>query len=281
MDGVRAVACLVVVIHHAGVPGFGPMGQVGVDVFFVLSGYLITGILRRHIETGNLNYGAFCRARVRRLVPALAAMVAIVTLAGAAISLSFGAKLAISAMVSLAYISDFNRVMGWGLNLDFGHTWTLALEMQFYLVWPWALALIMRSPRPGAILWGMTAAFAALYPFSPPVWADANPVPLLIGAALAFRRVTLPAQLDWIVKALSWRPLVSLGLLSYGVYLWHPVVAQVLRGEDWTVRAAVTVTLSIALAALSYLTIERWAGCAKAPLWPSRSSVQAVTEAAA
>ena len=76
IDGLRALAVLVVVLFHAKVPGFSG-GFVGVDVFFVISGYLITGIIQSEVQNGSFSFARFYERRVRRLLPALYAMVAL------------------------------------------------------------------------------------------------------------------------------------------------------------------------------------------------------------
>ncbi|HSW03486.1 acyltransferase family protein, partial [Aquabacterium sp.] len=80
VDGLRAVAVLPVVLFHAGVPGFGG-GYVGVDVFFVISGYLITGILLRAVQAQHFSIAHFYERRIRRIVPALFAVLAASTVA--------------------------------------------------------------------------------------------------------------------------------------------------------------------------------------------------------
>ena len=151
IEGLRAVAILLVVAAHAKVSWLAG-GFVGVDVFFVLSGYLITGLLLQEIDkTGHLRFLNFYARRLRRLLPALL-LVLICTCLAAAVVLAPGQQgdLAIAAATASVWLSNLHFAFtqldyfspGAASNL-FLHTWSLGVEEQFYLVWPalmlWAL----------------------------------------------------------------------------------------------------------------------------------------------
>jgi peptidoglycan/LPS O-acetylase OafA/YrhL len=151
IEGLRAVAILLVVAAHARVAWLAG-GFVGVDVFFVLSGYLITGLLVQEIQTtGGLRFAAFYARRLRRLLPALLLMLAVVCILGwlliappeqpgqatAAASAAMWLSNFYFAFSHLAYFSQ-----GAETNL-FLHTWSLGVEEQFYLVWPLLLILAL------------------------------------------------------------------------------------------------------------------------------------------
>lgn len=150
IDGLRAVAIFIVVAFHVGAPGFSG-GLVGVDVFFVISGFLITGLLAREQDrTGRIDILDFYARRVRRIVPALGLVLATVMALGLAVLLPTGEQqslatsvLAVVGFVSNIYFkivqSDYFGTRAHGLPLL--HTWTLAVEEQFYLIWPLALAM--------------------------------------------------------------------------------------------------------------------------------------------
>ncbi len=150
IDGLRAVAIAAVVIHHA-FPQVLPGGFVGVDLFFVISGYLITGIIAGELAAGRFRLSRFYERRVRRIVPALAAMLAGVSLAGWAILTptdfyEFAKALTASAVFgsNLLFargVDYFGSADGSGALL---HTWTLGVEEQFYLLFPLALMLASR-----------------------------------------------------------------------------------------------------------------------------------------
>ena len=149
IEGLRGVAILLVVAFHLDLPGFRG-GFIGVDVFFVLSGYLITGLLAQELEaTGRIQVLAFYARRVRRLLPA-----ATVMLGGTVLLLSLffspdeRAVFARSALAAAIYVSniEFQRDSSDYFARDasqnpFLHTWSLSLEEQFYLVWPVLLIL--------------------------------------------------------------------------------------------------------------------------------------------
>ena len=154
IDGLRAVAVLMVVLHHAA-PGFLPGGFIGVDVFFVISGYLITRILLHDLEEGTLHLPRFYARRIRRLFPALAACLAATLAVGWLILLpeelrSLSATTAMAALsISNIYLSGQSSYFApeIGQNPLF-HTWSLALEEQFYLLFPLlVLACWRASPR--------------------------------------------------------------------------------------------------------------------------------------
>ncbi len=182
IEGLRGIAVLLVVLYHAEVPGFSG-GYVGVDVFFVLSGYLITGILVKEVEeTGRVDLLRFYARRARRLLPAAALLLACV---GAFAFVYYAPlaqiDLAKTALASAAYVS----------NLFFGlratdylavdaetnpllHMWSLSVEEQFYLFWPalvlgLLVGLSFRKPRRTPTLnrrrlvWGIVAVATASF----------------------------------------------------------------------------------------------------------------------
>lgn len=147
IEGLRGLAILLVVAYHAGVPGFGG-GFVGVDVFFVLSGYLITGLLRAEwVATGRIDLWSFYARRVRRLFPAAAVMLVVVMAAAWFLLAPWEVSLlAGSARAAAGYLSNVRFAMnatdylGGGNGSDlFLHTWSLSVEEQFYLTWPLVL----------------------------------------------------------------------------------------------------------------------------------------------
>ena len=154
IEGLRGLAVLLVVLFHAGVPGFSG-GYVGVDVFFVLSGYLITGLLASEVErTGRVGFAAFYARRVRRLLPASALMLAAVVAVGALVLSPLEQLLFVrTARATALYASNlwFTRALDYfGPNADANpllHTWSLAVEEQFYLVWPLIVAFAVRRSR--------------------------------------------------------------------------------------------------------------------------------------
>ncbi|AKK30771.1 acyltransferase family protein [Mycobacterium sp. EPa45] len=145
IEGLRAVAVVAVVLFHASVPGLGG-GYVGVDVFFVISGFLITGLLWREVSsTGSVRLRAFYGARARRLLPASAAVGVVTMLAATFLLPPLQAPTVLyDGILSALYVSNY-RFMLEGVNYfsaanhlspsPFLHYWSLGVEEQFYLVW--------------------------------------------------------------------------------------------------------------------------------------------------
>jgi len=167
VDGLRAISVIAVVLFHAGSSKFGG-GFVGVDIFFVVSGFLITRLIVDEVErTGAFRFSEFYARRARRLFPALF-VVLILTFVAAVCFFApddferFGEEL-FSALVSLSNI-HFWRASGYfdvaSQYKPLLHTWSLAVEEQFYLVWPFAVVALFRAGGKVAVLIGLALAGA-------------------------------------------------------------------------------------------------------------------------
>jgi peptidoglycan/LPS O-acetylase OafA/YrhL len=157
IDGLRAIAILSVVFYHAGFPGFSG-GFVGVDVFFVISGFLISALLfNEAVTTGRVNLSAFYARRVRRLMPAGLLVVAVTLLLGGIFMAPVSddqRSLARSAMAVAFFGSNFfffNMTHGYfdapTFRMPLLHTWSLAIEEQYYLIWPLLMLVVFRFSR--------------------------------------------------------------------------------------------------------------------------------------
>lgn len=158
IDGLRAVAVLGVLLFHA-FPKALPGGFIGVDVFFVISGFLITGVLKGQCEQGRFSLLTFYERRVRRIIPALAFMLAAVTVVAGLFLPPADLRAYGASLVSVALFGS--NVYFWLKGGYFDgpahekpllHTWSLSVEEQFYILWPLAIFALYATPlrrRPG------------------------------------------------------------------------------------------------------------------------------------
>jgi peptidoglycan/LPS O-acetylase OafA/YrhL len=303
LDGIRALAVLAVVGHHAFVPGF-ENGRAGVDVFFVLSGYLITTLLAQEHATGGIRLGAFYLRRARRLYPALLGMLALfLSLSG----LLWGYTAWRDALIAGLYLSDYIRPE------HLSHTWSLAVEEQFYLLWPLVVMGLMRLPnRTRVCLLVLAYALGTIWrcrfmgDFDQSYFGiDTHCTGLILGSLLAFVPTSKwwglaalpltwlvyasrqPAELVitqsewmgaawvlWAASGAAWpltaKPLVFLGRISYGIYLYHWLIADYcyrVLDQHWKGILWPSLLGGIALATLSYYTVERVYRVRKSPTY--------------
>lgn len=160
LNGLRGIAVFAVVFYH-GAPHRFPGGMLGVDLFFVISGYLITTLLAGEYEkTGKIQFSKFYFRRFLRLAPALmAACVLFGIVASLVDPARFVEHWKDSGIASL-YMGNWTRAIGWGRPEWLGHTWSLAIEEQYYLLWPIALTMLLRNVRKWIV--GIVAALALL-----------------------------------------------------------------------------------------------------------------------
>jgi peptidoglycan/LPS O-acetylase OafA/YrhL len=142
LDGLRGLAVLSVVAAHLHmIPG----GVVGVDMLLVLSGFLITVLLVEEWDKkGEISLGAFYRKRFLRVLPPLVAMLVLGSIVGVLIGYNTSAIAIKESLLTLGFISNWHTIHHTNMP-TFGHTWTLSLEVQFYLIWPVALAFMLRA----------------------------------------------------------------------------------------------------------------------------------------
>jgi peptidoglycan/LPS O-acetylase OafA/YrhL len=314
LDGLRGLAIAGVVFFHA----FGqPIGGfLGVDLFFVLSGFLITTLLlEEHAAEGRILLRAFYRRRALRLLPALAPVVVAFLLLTIAHP-SERIRILTAAAAAIFYVSNLMWAFGHpgGIQAAIGPLWSLAQEEQFYLLWPPLLILLLRR-RARGIGWALLALALALtvnrivlsfvgMPWHRVYFApDTHSSGILAGCALAFawragalRRwpeggdalvlglllllaafiatgpagnvlgiplaelaaiglitSVLAAPGSVLPRALAWAPLRGLGRISYGLYLWHVLVAQLFHNR----HPLLALLVAVLVAVISYKAIEK------------------------
>jgi peptidoglycan/LPS O-acetylase OafA/YrhL len=332
LDGLRGLAVLgVIAVHVNLLEG----GGIGVDVFFVLSGFLITSLLLEEWDrTGSVDFRSFYIRRALRLLPALLVVLAtvalLVVLAQVTTLRGFGQPELNGIVTSFFYVTNYARALG----LDVGalhHTWSLAIEEQFYILWPPLLVFLLRRrlnrlqiagglvavmlviaawralswklvgfdwafhtldahadglaagcvvacvatagllPAGGAMLRLLQlsamagAAFlllatATLSNLETPLYAGGYTIVVTSSALIV--AALMATQGGFAHGVLGGRPLVLLGRISYGVYLWHYLVVALLTPEGAVVPegagpVAAVFAISIGVAATSYYLLEQ------------------------
>ncbi|MBD7958827.1 acetyltransferase [Microbacterium sp. Sa4CUA7] len=220
LDGLRAIAVTLVVVYHL-FPAWGlTSGFLGVDVFFVISGFLITSLLlREHTATGRIRLTDFWRRRARRLLPALALVVTVCAtaawLVGADLLVGIGGQIAGAATFSYNWVSiatggDYFATTAPEL---FRNLWSLAVEEQFYLLWPLVLSLFLRARRrvvrvtaalvlaAASIVWAVALTLGGGDATRVYFGTDTHAFGLLLGVALAF--AAQRAMPSWLTRRAS------------------------------------------------------------------------------
>lgn len=312
LDGVRGLAILIVVLFHCRTPGFSG-GFAGLDIFFVLSGYLITALLAIEYRNGGIGVGRFYMRRALRLYPSLLLLLATYLLVAPLIWPADDHLLA--ALLSGTYMLDYGLVF-LSPPLQIGATWSLGVEEKFYLLWPLLLPLLLRTRRPVAWLLAAFIAVTAWRYFVTETWGwkqayfsfDTRMSGILLGAIAALARPkisALTAAIACVVLAinivmpippvhlvdeatmprvtlaelsafalicfvaehrnnafLASRPMVYIGRLSYGIFLWHGPASHLMHGYPVWMKLCVTLSFSFAMAALCLhfvdMPIKRW-----------------------
>jgi len=325
IDGLRTVAVIPVILFHSGL-GL-PGGFIGVDVFFVISGFLIGSILiEERIKTGRISILGFYERRARRIIPAL--VFVIIACLPLAWMLMLPSELELFGRSMAATMLFVSNVLFWQNSGYFApatelmpllHTWSLAVEEQYYILFPLFLIIVWKLGRSwvGALLLACvicsfvlgelashTSPSAAFYLLPTRAWE------LLIGALLALWTYGRPQPKGWLAeassfmglaailvavawydkstpwpgswalapvlgtaaiiwggnstfvgRALSWGPMVGLGLISYAAYLWHQPLfafARLHYNEDPTHTVmAILSLITLGLAWATWRFVER------------------------
>lgn len=269
LDGLRGMALLGVLLFHA--DGALPGGYLGVDLFFVLSGYLITSLLlAEHRQTGRIDLYGFWVRRCRRLFPALLSLMPAVALYG-----KFFARpedlqaLRDEALAGLGYVANWHAIFSdksyWRLFTapsPLEHTWSLSIEEQFYVAWPLLASWVLRRRGPRALLitslaLGLASATAMWLLYAPGessrayLGTDTRMVAILAGAALAVVLPVdraLPATRVKALKMLDALGLVAALGLAAAWTLLRGTDALLYRGGFWLTELLVLVLIACAVA---------------------------------
>jgi peptidoglycan/LPS O-acetylase OafA/YrhL len=277
IDGLRALAVAGVLLYHSGL-GWLPGGFLGVEVFFVISGYLITSLLiADHRSNGHVSLGGFWRRRARRLLPAVFTLI-VATLVYSVIFLPGEvAALRGNAFAGFVYVSNWYQIFheqsyfeSLGRPSLLKHLWSLGVEEQFYLIWPVVFSLVLARIKPcyafALILAGALASAAIMaYSFDPGsdpsriyYGTDTRASGLLFGAALAFvwQAGHLPARASQLFKQTAdvWGVVALIGLICFAATI-NERDALLFRGGF--VIAGIATTLLIAAAVHPDATLLR------------------------
>ena len=329
LDGIRALAIIPVLIFHAEWP-FLPQGYLGVDIFFVLSGFLISSYLLDEIQAnGQVNFSSFYERRVRRILPALFFMMLVITFCSILLltprDLIEYSKSQVSALLSISNIYFWQQSSYFDTSNNLKpllHTWSLSVEEQFYLFFPWLLfflrfknndtkfkiiflliffslgfaqtlsfikpvasfyllptrafelllgvsaTLMLRMPTVTNRLLGMnqhainilsvSAVFLIVILMAIPVEAVFLPSPGLYSFVISFLvswLCVLGIRESFATRALSLKPIVFIGLLSYSLYLWHQPIFALARYISPLQLTSINYLLLIVLTSIcSYLS---------------------------
>ncbi len=357
IDGLRAVAVLSVIVYHLW-PAALPGGFTGVDIFFVISGFVVTGsALGKHFETRRSLLGWFYARRLMRIMPALIVMLLVTVVATQLFIPPAWLSNALPQTAASAFVGLSNVVLATKSDTYFGpqagynpftHTWSLGVEEQFYLAFPFILYWHQRVASSGRavrlVAW-LSAASAALYVglgllapklafylivtrfwelgagmllcLTLDVWrprlAALSPARrgiltagslLLVALGLASRgslfgmmHVPLPVlgtvgvialiltdEAGVLARVLASRPMVTIGRLSYSLYLWHWPVFVLFHwtvGLDTWPLAVAALAIAALLATLSYRLVEKpLRRSPRIAAWPRRRVVGSVAAAA-
>ncbi len=337
IDGLRAIAILAVIGFHAGWPGFAS-GFVGVDIFFVISGFLIINQIIERLNAGNFSISEFYARRTMRILPPfLLMLVCSLALAKAIlVSPSEWEWYGLSAALASAFLSNFYFLAKQDY-FDLGmfekvllHTWSLSIEEQFYIVAPLLLVLLLLLSARLKIASGKVLAAASLLIFACSligcaIWTTSSGrnygfylAPLrawefVLGGSIGFllaRRLNILPPIAWtilsiagvamtvvsatyldggrypglaallptvaaallilsgfalpegiVARALSTKPMVAIGLISYSWYLWHWPLLTLARiadfGDSSFIRDQIMILISFLLAIATYWLVER------------------------
>jgi len=333
LDGIRAVAVIAVMMFHFG-QGWIPGGYIGVDVFFVLSGFLITTLLVQRAPQP-FAVRRFWERRIRRLFPALSLMLAVVFLYALTVPALEQTAIRGQGLATIFYVNNWYLLFSGSTYFaayqqpsPLLHTWTLSVEEQFYILLPvillivialrrftwrpliWLLAVMavmsfgwtawlaeqgasverlyfgtdtraqqlllgsllavvgarsVASGRPRMAFAGARGGFAGLCGLSMLLamfilWPEGRLVAVQLPVAAMGSVLLIIGALDrtsLVGRWLSWTPLAAIGVISYGLYLWHWPIAVMIGADQTNATTPVRLLLTVSIATASYIWLEK------------------------
>jgi len=270
-DGIRGIAILGVLLFHIW-PEYFKYGYLGVDLFFVLSGYLITNIIYSKCENNSFSFKEFYRNRIRRIFPAVIIVLVVTLILGYVFLLPLEYKDLGHHVKSSAYFYENFRLLKevgyWDKAAQLKpllHFWSLSVEEQFYIVWPLLIVAICRLRL--NLVYSLFALFlfSLVLKFSLNIDQFYHPLArfweLILGAVLFALSRKYKYEILRNNKILSFYPLVFLGLISFPLYLWHYVIISFMYilGINVQLYGWVIIAVSVILAFIVYRYVEIYA----------------------
>ncbi len=337
LDGVRGIAIIFVLLSH-GLVVRDSFSFIAVNTFFVLSGFLITALLVSEWDrTGGISLKKFYLRRALRLLPALSVMLVLFVVFVCSTDPPGRAMRQLhEALRALFYVQNWASIFNVGRSVSLAHTWSLSVEEQFYIVWPWMLIFLLRKTNRASVLcWLFLAAFVAVvYRIgihmctTTTIWGNVFPVKFkrvfagtdtradsllfgsFAGALMASHRLPSGAWLDhvlkyaapisgagllllcfvdeqsafmirfgwalasllamtligslvlqpaggWLSRCFAMKPLVFIGRISYGLYIWHYPILMALKQHHWPWKNMIYLVFVIPVVLASYYLVER------------------------
>jgi len=268
LDGIRGLAILLVLLFHIW-PEYVPFGYLGVDLFFLLSGYLITQIIYTKLKAKQFSFKEFYRNRIRRIFPAVIIVLITTIIVGYIFLFPSELENLGNHIKSSAYFYQNFRLIGevgyWDEAAQLKpllHFWSLSIEEQFYLFWPFIIYLIYKFRL------NLISSLFILFiiSFTIPYIAEIDKFyhslarfwELILGGLLYAISIKYNISISKSSKLFSFYPLVFLGLISFPLYLWHYVIISYLHifGLDVKEYGFAIIFVSIILSYMVYRYIE-------------------------
>lgn len=277
LDGLRAISVLVVIVSHLGLHSSIKLNYSGsfldhplflasqwaVYCFFVISGFVITrGLIAEHERSGQISIAGFFIRRAFRILPPLALYLATLK------ALTMGGLIAVpdrDLAVAAAFACNLHDVGIVCDNWFLGHMWSLSFEEQFYLVFPFVFAFAIKGGLRGRLCagLGLLGVMVATRLVAGEIYFPLRGFVIIgLGVIAAFHEASIRQALAWFrlpdgfSAGLSWPPLVAIGQMSYGLYLWQQLACYPLPGAGYGFYA-VTLAACFAGCWLSFRFLER------------------------
>lgn len=272
IDGLRGVSISLVLLFHIW-PNYFPFGYLGVDIFFLLSGYLITNIIYTKLETNSFSFKEFYRNRIRRIFPAMIIVLFSAYIIGYLFMFPQELEKLGRHIQSSAFFYQNFRLIGeagyWDEASKFKpllHFWSLSIEEQFYLVWPFIIFVIYKLRL--NLIFSLAALTALMFSISFFIEMDSFYNSFARFWELCFGGLLFAIKLKYKShkysldnKFLASSPLVFLGLISFPLYLWHYLFISYVHifSLDVGIYGTVIIAISILFAYLTYRYVELYA----------------------